>query len=198
MKKGWIILIIFSILLTVCLYFYQFNKGLSINSSDWGSFGDYVNGVLSPILTIVNIWVFVRLTQVINSSDKKQKENELLHQKKLVFIQILQNELDKFSSIINVKIIYHPDDKTGYLVYQAKSFLTSFVETKSKLFPIIDSVKFKKVYNDLSIALTKYQETYSPATLAGREEIVSLIQELTENINAINSMLQEFVLSEIQ
>ena len=91
MKKGWIILIIFSILLTVCLYFYQFNKGLSINSSDWGSFGDYVNGVLSPILTIVNIWVFVRLTQVINSSDKKQKENELLHQKKLVFIQILQN-----------------------------------------------------------------------------------------------------------
>lgn len=199
MKKGWIIFIIFiSIILTLSFYFFQFNNGLSLSNSNWGSFGDYLNGVLSPILTIVNIWVFIRLTEVINSSDKKQKSEELSLQKKLLLIQLRQNELEKFSSIVNDRIIYNPEDKSGFLVYQAKSFLDYFVETKTNLFPIMRTPKFNIVYLDLKVALTNYIGTFDPVIPTEREELCKIMLELRYRINSINTMLQDFVLSEIQ
>lgn len=199
MKKGWIIFIIFiSIISTLSFYFFQFNNGLSLSNSDWGSFGDYLNGVLTPILTIINIWVFIRLTEAIDSSEKKQKADELSHRKKLLLIQLRQNELEKFSSIVNDRIIYTPEDETGFLVYQAHSFLDYFVETKSNLFPIMKTPKFNIVHLDLKVALTNYLGTFDPVIPTEGEELVKMVANLRCHINSINTMLQDFVLSEIQ
>lgn len=198
MKKGWIIIICISVILTVCFYLLQFNKGISDNASDWGSFGDYLNGILMPILTIINIWVFIRLTEVINSSDRKQKEAELSHQKKLLLIQLRQNEYDKFASIINEKLVFNPDDENKKNIFLANAFLISFNKSKRVLFPIITSADYQIIYLELHKLLTKHLETYRSPSLIEKDENVDLMVKLHETIDSINSKLQDFILSEIQ
>lgn len=198
MKKSWIIfIIVISIISTLSFYFFQFDKGLSLSNSDWGSFGDYINGVLSPILTIVNIWVFIRLTEVINASDKKQKEAELSHQKKLLLIQLRQNEYDKFSSIINEKLTDVTNENNSEAIYEAHSFLINFCTLKRNLFPIIKTPEFEKAQSDLNKSLIKYRGIYRSAVSIGEEEF-KIIGDVYGKILAVNTMLQDFILSEIQ
>jgi len=47
-------------IIMVAPYFILFHYGFSNDSSAWSNFGDYINGILTPILTAVNIYVFIR------------------------------------------------------------------------------------------------------------------------------------------
>jgi len=51
------------------LYFFKFHASLSNQSADWGNFGSYINGVLSPIL------LFLTLIYIANTL-KAQKESQ--------------------------------------------------------------------------------------------------------------------------
>jgi len=51
------------------LYFFKFHASLSERPADWGSFGSYINGVLSPIL------LFLTLIYIANTF-KAQKESQ--------------------------------------------------------------------------------------------------------------------------
>ena len=62
-------------------YFIFFHYGFSNDSNSWSNFGDYFNGVLSPILTAVNIYVFIRLTTTISDIESKRAQETLTHEK---------------------------------------------------------------------------------------------------------------------
>lgn len=79
-KNACLLAFLFSIVL-VLLYFRFFHYGFSNDSNSWSNFGDYFNGVLSPILTAVNIYVFIRLTSTI-SKIEDNRANRALEQEK--------------------------------------------------------------------------------------------------------------------
>ena len=62
-------------------YFIFFHYGFSNDSNSWSNFGDYFNGVLSPILTAVNIYVFIRLTTTISDIESKRAQETLTQEK---------------------------------------------------------------------------------------------------------------------
>ena len=62
-------------------YFIFFHYGFSNESNSWSNFGDYFNGVLSPILTAVNIYVFIRLTTTISNIESKRAQEAIAQEK---------------------------------------------------------------------------------------------------------------------
>ena len=50
------ILLLFS---TLCVYFYNFKNGLSTESSNWGTFGDFMGGTLNPIFALFSLFAII-------------------------------------------------------------------------------------------------------------------------------------------
>ena len=67
--------------LLIVPYFIFFHYGFSNESNSWSNFGDYFNGVLSPILTAVNIYVFIRLTTTISNIESKRVQEAIAQEK---------------------------------------------------------------------------------------------------------------------
>ncbi|MCX7087947.1 MAG: hypothetical protein NTV00_07835, partial [Methylococcales bacterium] len=50
-KTGWVITILVGIAVVVVgFYMFNFHKGLSVENEIWGTFGDYVGGILNPVI----------------------------------------------------------------------------------------------------------------------------------------------------
>ena len=67
---------------TMLLYWSVFRFGLSTQMSDWGNFGSYFSGLIMPILTAINITVFVKMTKEISSLMKEEPTMPLKHKRK--------------------------------------------------------------------------------------------------------------------
>jgi uncharacterized membrane protein len=105
MKKKSIIFISISILLISAipfyLYFSTFNGEKSLLNADWGNFGDFIGGILSPILALFNLIAFLYLTYVIHDFDKNSKNKELNYQKKLIYSNEKYNLFKKINHSVN-------------------------------------------------------------------------------------------------
>jgi len=65
---------------TIGFYAYNFNKSpLSSDPSDWGTFGDYIGGILNPILGITNIIVLIYISLLISKYEDKRWSHQLIH-----------------------------------------------------------------------------------------------------------------------
>jgi len=66
-------------ILTVCLFYYiKFDGELSSDQSDWGTFGDYIGGLLNPLIALLNVMAFIYLTIVIEEQSSKKGQREKL------------------------------------------------------------------------------------------------------------------------
>jgi hypothetical protein len=63
------------------IHYYCSNVGsdFSQDNSDWGDFGDYYNGIVSPFLALINILVLIKLTIAASRFNKKSLEKQLIH-----------------------------------------------------------------------------------------------------------------------
>lgn len=79
-KRGFFIGIIIAIVLIIIpLIFYVLNfhdQYFSSESSDWGTFGDYVGGVVNPVIGLLNVIVLIYLTLKIADIDDKNRIDE--------------------------------------------------------------------------------------------------------------------------
>ncbi|TGM26177.1 hypothetical protein EHQ71_18110 [Leptospira levettii] len=64
-----------SIFLILILYFSKFNNGLSLEQSVWGAFGDYVGGILNPILTFITI-IYLLKSHSLQLTESREFQNE--------------------------------------------------------------------------------------------------------------------------
>lgn len=158
--------IVFFILITITFYFCKFHDGLSNNNSDWGYFGEYLGGLINPILTALNIYVFYRLTRTISDFDKQNIKKQLTHstykeyQSKIndltfKFLDSIQQlgEIRKYKKDGVTDITLEPkyNDLANNMLHRIKYFVDSFVtevsideedvnETKKELEKSIDKL----------------------------------------------------------
>lgn len=123
-------------LLSITLYFYQFNDGLSLDHNNWSAFGSYIGG----IATIMNVAIFMYLTIVIYRSDKIQKKNELDFQKKLLIAQLRKSEIEKLQRLTSIILEQKGEDRFNAIValkyallYLESSDNAIFTERERKL-----------------------------------------------------------------
>lgn len=93
---------------SLLLYVTQFGQnGLSENTDNWGTFGEYIGGVLGTILAFFSVIL-------IYATYKNQRENSLLQQFESTFFSLLLNQREILKSLKgNFGNITHPDKKVA-------------------------------------------------------------------------------------
>lgn len=101
--KYWICgaIIVLAMIVFTALYLSCFSGGLSANQNDWGNFGAYISGVLMPILTAINIYVFIHLTSEIEESSQRKRVEELQTQKELQLSTLRFEEVKKLNQALS-------------------------------------------------------------------------------------------------
>lgn len=81
----------------IAIYINTFSENrLSSSPETWGQLGDYMGGLLNPILSLINICVFVILTLVIQRATDKNNEEALNSAKRVALMQMKHEELTHF------------------------------------------------------------------------------------------------------
>jgi hypothetical protein len=158
LKLSCVASIILFLLIPICLYFYQFGyNGLSSDSSDWGNFGDYLNGTIISILTIINTIVLYKLSRTANRIQEQSTKMERKH------------------------IIFQPHtDKINMLLLEIQ-FKYSCTDTQQsiKLLSILGN-QFEEFVNEIKTVFQKEKENYS-FIVEQKSKIKSKIEELKIN-----------------
>ena len=72
------LLLLLAILIPIFIYLIIFyHHPLSDNGSNWGDFGNYLGGILNPIIGIFNVVVLVYLTLKVSELDNVRNERAL-------------------------------------------------------------------------------------------------------------------------
>lgn len=130
------------------VYFCQFHNGLSQSPSDWGNFADYICGLLTPLLALLNIIVFIDLTKSIENNRlavEKVKDNEqelrhqrdIEHQKQMLVFQLRVEEVRRFDSVLENVFFSNTDEYHGGIplsMVKAATYIESFIRNKIDLF----------------------------------------------------------------
>lgn len=164
-RKVCIIILVVA-LLVFGLYFYKFNGELSGNPDSWSSFGDYVNGMLTPILTLINLFVFIRMTVAISSIENRRTmnamtiesrrhEKEMQHERNLLMIQLRKQEIDVFVKQMN-RLFNDVGIKQIETLNHVADHLLSFRDTGLKWFEIENSQSMSNEIISLSNSLRMY------------------------------------------
>lgn len=147
-KKHVYILTLMVLVGVLIAYFYQFHNGLSQSPSDWGNFADYICGLLTPLLALLNIIVFIDLTKSIENNRltierAKDSEQELRHlrdvehQKQMLIFQLRIEEVRRFDSVLENAFFSNTDEYHGGMpcsLVKALSYIESFIRNKIDLF----------------------------------------------------------------
>lgn len=189
LQRNITIIIVVAIICCFGIYLYMFNNGLSNNSNSWSNFGNYINGVLTPIFTAINIYVFVKLTIAISKLEEKRSEKELQHEKELLLMQFRKQEIETFVKQMN-RIDDNPLDVTT--LKEVAFYLKSFQETGSKWFNVekigvTNKIGLMWVYMSKIIDSLEYDNKYDTKTSMKiydlKVEITNILMKATLNGN---------------
>jgi len=203
------VIIAISIVLTVGAYFLIFNQGLSHSTQDWANFGGYLGGILAPIFTILNIAVFIRLTNAIDKSDEIRKNKELDYQKYLIITQIRQDELNTLTNILNKALVLEFDIHSINIltpITNATTYIESFLRTKKAILPVEEdselTVKMLHLHK-LLVNYSKYMAEYlsvndpqgilKPYPSNYKAELLAILDSKSE----VLSYIQQYIIQEI-
>ncbi|MBQ6378131.1 MAG: hypothetical protein IJJ56_04985 [Prevotella sp.] len=167
------------------MYFFIFHYELSSNSSDWANLGSYFSGMLLPILTFVNILVFIEISIWLSKEDG----NRALRQFRIDEIRRLNDELDKAivpdtSSAISINAASAP-------IVRATCYIESFLRTKLALFNLDADSKetdeIKKLHSCLMALEKEFVQLESmPISnqtlnniLDQRATVINILQDIT-------------------
>ena len=184
-KLIWIIITICTITTLSC-YFAFFNTYFSNNQQDWAAFGSYFSGIMMPILTSINIWVFIQLTSFIHKEDKSSAEKELAFQRKTLNINILTAEINYFNNIYSKIGLGGNDIERLNTIASIESYLTTFKESKGLLFQKCN----EQIYDNIDDLCTRLIEIRT--TAKNNSTNTQSANELKQKIEA---QLWEYVLN---
>lgn len=162
-----IIAIVSVVILVVGFYFYHFNGSISQDSDSWSNFGNYINGVLMPVLTAINIYVFIKLTTEVSKLEERRSENaiskenerierEMQHEREMLLLQLRKQELDVFIRQMNRIFDNSSDSISIESLQQVADYLKSFGETGLKWFNLENYEITKNEINSMWVKLNRY------------------------------------------
>ena len=192
MKKNITMLVITSII-TMVLFFYKFHGNLSEDISDWSAFGDYCNGVLTPLLTIINILVFVKISKAISDIDERRSDKEKQFQKELILMQFRKQEIDELNETLKKSLVLELKDNmldATYPITYASTCLEEFLNTKLILFGLEE----KDGLTQQIIHYHRLLQNLNSCFLQNKKIKRELTLDLLNTKNAIISGLQTIIL----
>lgn len=183
------------------LYFYQFRGPFSSDAQDWNAFGGYINGVLMPILTMVNIWVFYKLTISIDRNDEVRKQKDIDFQKKMLTANLRQKLLEDFSNILNNVLAANDAAQIRKSTADAIS-KTEYILSQTKVFPLLANQNARKAVEKLQDILNDMYKPYQPTSIPTNEvffspKYLSIKEQYILEKNNVIYMLQQSIIDDL-
>ena len=185
------IILLMTIFIVVGLYWIVFHDGLSYNSEDWGNLGSYFNGVLSPILTFANIFIFIDISMKLSVLDDKRAEKESEGQKNLILMQFRKKEIDSFEMILNQahipssQFMISKEDLARPIVL-ADLYLQTFLKSKLSLFNLTANSEIAQSIYELKSELKNYHAKF----VSDQKLLITDVLRLLELQSSIINYLQ--------
>jgi len=159
LKNILITVISISLILTIIIYLYYFNNGkVSTDSKDWGNLGDYISGILNPIIGIFNLIILVYIAIIANNfnsnlHNQSEKVQKGLAKKQIIF-EISKSFIIDFEKLL-ITILEKDNNEYRKMCYKIDGHITSLIELK-----VFDS---KNEYiENLSKVCNLIGESYNP------------------------------------
>lgn len=114
----------------VIIFISIFGKGKFSNDiADWGNFGGYINGIITPVLSMLNIYIFYMISNIASRLDKMNVIKQLRHetckeyQNKIneIIFQLLEN-IEIYKETKDVKYFQRAKLRLSWLQYYVDSF----------------------------------------------------------------------------
>lgn len=129
--KVMTLIAVFSILITVSIFIITFiHHDISDNIADWASFSNYIGGIISPIMSALNLYIFYILTTTASKFTEENTKKQLFYgtchdyQKRIneLIFECLSN-IELYSNN-DCDIVYKEKAKLRFvwLMYYIKSF----------------------------------------------------------------------------
>ena len=200
-KSKVLILVLLGILIVFwILYACRFTGGLSSDQSIWGAFGDFFNGVISPIFAAINICIFWYLTKVIDANDDMRQKQDEAHQKAMILMQFRKAEIDRFEDALQESMLI-PDSSNLIRFLRnlalASAYLGTFSQSKLDLFGKDQDSDLNIQLNYLIQTIIKYKVFMEQIIDAKRVMTAKEEEEMQESVNKIVFKKNE-ILSDLQ
>lgn len=167
------------------IYFSMFNSNLSDDSYIWSNFGNYINGFLTPLLTIINIVVFIELTIAISNIEEQRSEKALKNERQLLLMQLRKQEIDTFVKQTNRILEGKTKEEKIESLQQVADYLTSFNETGFKWFNIEDNDNTKFKISHLAVCLRTLQYDLEGNLSSQKDIFTKIYDKKAEITNAL-------------
>lgn len=123
-------------IITICFYVFSgnFSNNLSSNNADWGAFGSFLGGVMSPVIGLFSV-IFLGFNLLAQQFQLNQQFKESLKQEMLRLLNDIQREFDslfkkqviverertvEFGDIVDGLEIAEPMERDRYLILLKK------------------------------------------------------------------------------
>lgn len=177
------------------IYFWWFREHPPGDPESWGDFGDFIGGLMNPVVGIVTIVLLVR---TLNSQreDSKQSAQVLAEQHRAIQIQSFEQTLFKWldsykQSITEIRVINKVSDiETKLVGLEAVEYIySSAIKTPKALRAHFNGTYSKE--NWLSLPQSLIEETNkSISTRVGRIHAIRKNANLTRSIRLIYGLLR--------
>ena len=173
------------ILMILCL--------LSIYANDsWIEFSILINGIMTPILTIINVYVFVKLTTASSEIDKARLKKEIEYRERELVVEYRKKELEKFDKIMTETLVFGMKGRNNEeALYSMMLYVESFYMSKLQLFGLSkESHVASEVKNYCDDLVMTYDRVKSGGDI-NKNDILELIKRKD---SIVSSLLMDLLL----
>lgn len=102
---NWLLYIAIGLfIITIGIYFVNFNNGFSPDRSDWGTFGDFMGGTLNPLFAFLSLFAIIYTIRVQTQELEYSRKELIATKEELEKSRIAQEEQSKSFIIQNASI----------------------------------------------------------------------------------------------
>lgn len=195
--KWYIAIMVSSLIAILGLYLYNFHDGLTNNINAWGNTGSFIGGLLSPILTVINIFVFIDISRLLSKFDDKRAEKDIKAQKAITLMQFRKNEIEHFEKVMEEALLPHEEHGLSPQVLarpivNAVLYVKTFLSSKLSIFNLEENDNITQQLRELHKQLILLNKDFIKPNsndkigndlindiISLRESIVSDLQNIT-------------------
>lgn len=172
--KVCVIIMIIMVVICLTLYFLVFHTVGFNNQEAWSNFGSFFSGFLMPILTSINIFVFITLTSEIEQDRKCKKEQELQIQKEMQLMSLRFEEVKNLNNALTEVFNNNTQSCWGTptTIDRALKCISNFHNYLGTLFPI--TLKRQSVFD---FVLWELEEELMILSREGKDSVYALEKE---------------------
>lgn len=200
MKKiGWIIVVVIlvTVITSATIVVVYCNKCFSTDRLT--TFSTFYNGMLMPLLTVVNIIVLIWLTITVDQNDSGRSEKNILYQKRSALMQLRKEEIMELSKVLTDSLDLKPSTNILEMsrpIIFATTYLETFANTKLKLFSLSEDsdttkkiIQLHKEYKGLHAILNNggnISNKQIEVILTLKNTIINNLQDIMLNEHCVN------------